>query len=104
MFPTGTYCSHVPPGDLVSDGNKLHISFSSNEKVVDTSFTLTWRAVDPTEAPCGGRFSSNQGEITSPNWPSDYHAQSVVSVHLEVYRVHMAHQCCLSRKYPCDAH
>lgn len=28
-------------------------------------------------APCGGTFSSDQGEITSPNWPSDYHAQSV---------------------------
>lgn len=28
-------------------------------------------------APCGGRFISNQGEVTSPNWPSDYNAQSV---------------------------
>ncbi|KAK5608460.1 hypothetical protein CRENBAI_025009 [Crenichthys baileyi] len=46
----GTYCSHVAPGDLVSDGNKSHISFSCNEKVVDTGFTLTWRAVDPTQA------------------------------------------------------
>nr|XP_046272112.1 tolloid-like protein 2 [Scatophagus argus] len=73
----GTYCSHVPPKDLVSDGNTLHISFSSNDKVVDTGFTATWRAVDPTEVPCGGSFSSNQGEITSPYWPSDYQAQSV---------------------------
>ncbi|KAM7394398.1 hypothetical protein PAMP_021203 [Pampus punctatissimus] len=48
----GTYCSHVPPEDLVSDGNTLHISFSSNDKVVDTGFTATWKAVDPTE----GRF------------------------------------------------
>lgn len=122
---SGTHCSHVPPKDLVSDGNTLHISFSSNDKVVDTGFTATWRAVDPTDgkrgekcawqdtgrkalrqnwclscfsflpfspfplpslfythmhtntAPCGGRFSSAQGEITSPNWPSDYQAQSV---------------------------
>ncbi|TDH16323.1 hypothetical protein EPR50_G00018550 [Perca flavescens] len=73
----GTHCSHVPPTDLVSDGDTLHISFSSNDKVVDTGFTATWRAVDPTEAPCGGSFSSAQGEITSPNWPSDYQAQSV---------------------------
>lgn len=27
--------------------------------------------------PCGGSFSSAQGEITSPNWLNDYSAQSV---------------------------
>ncbi|XP_034087369.1 ovochymase-2 [Gymnodraco acuticeps] len=73
----GTHCSHVPPTDLVSDGNKLHISFSSNDKVVDTGFTATWRGVSPTAAPCGGSFNTAQGEITSPNWPNDYQAQSV---------------------------
>uniref|UniRef100_A0A665XBY8 Cubilin-like n=1 Tax=Echeneis naucrates TaxID=173247 RepID=A0A665XBY8_ECHNA len=73
----GTYCSNLPPNDLVSDGNILHILFSSNDKVVDTGFTATWRAVAPTEAPCGGSFSSNQGEIMSPNWPDNYPAQSV---------------------------
>ncbi|TMS22780.1 Ovochymase-2 [Larimichthys crocea] len=73
----GTHCSHVPPKDLVSDGNKLHIIFSSNDKVVDTGFKATWKAVDPIDSPCGGSFSSNQGEITSPNWPNDYQAQSV---------------------------
>ncbi|XP_017289814.1 cubilin [Kryptolebias marmoratus] len=73
----GTYCSHTPPNDVVSDGSMLHISFSSNDKVVDTGFTATWKAVDPAEAPCGGSFSSNQGEITSPNWPNDYQAQTV---------------------------
>ncbi|XP_067441011.1 ovochymase-2 [Thunnus thynnus] len=80
----GTYCSHVPPKDLVSDGDTLHISFSSNDKVVDTGFTATWKAVDPTEAPCGGSFNSSQGEITSPNWPSDYNAQSVCTWRIKV--------------------
>lgn len=28
-------------------------------------------------APCGGSFKGDQGEIISPNWPSDYHGQSV---------------------------
>ncbi|XP_040043305.2 ovochymase-2 isoform X2 [Gasterosteus aculeatus] len=73
----GTHCSDVVPQDLVSDGNRLHISFSSNDKVVDTGFSAAWKAVDPTESPCGGSFSSAQGEITSPNWPNDYSAQSV---------------------------
>ncbi|TNN89477.1 Chymotrypsin-like elastase family member 2A [Liparis tanakae] len=48
----GTHCSHVLPKDLVSDGDTLHISFSSNDKVVDMGFTATWKAVDPIE----GRF------------------------------------------------
>uniref|UniRef100_A0A667YG15 Zgc:154142 n=1 Tax=Myripristis murdjan TaxID=586833 RepID=A0A667YG15_9TELE len=74
----GTHCGHVPPRELVSAGEHLQITFSSNDRVVDTGFLATWTVVDPSEAPCGGVFSSNQGEIISPNWPSsDYPAQSV---------------------------
>ncbi|XP_070768774.1 ovochymase-2 [Enoplosus armatus] len=87
----GTHCSHVPPKDLVSDGNTLHISFSSNDKVVDTGFSASWRAVDPTEVPCGGSFSGNQGEITSPNWPSDYQAQSVCTWRITIPSAESVH-------------
>ncbi|KAF7655501.1 hypothetical protein LDENG_00055110 [Lucifuga dentata] len=80
----GTHCSHVPPQDLVSDGETLHIRFSSNDKVVDTGFSATWKAVDPAEAPCGGTFNSDQGEIISPNWPNDYPAQSVCTWRITV--------------------
>ncbi|XP_061536464.1 ovochymase-2 [Phycodurus eques] len=80
----GTYCSHTPPMDLVSDGNSLHVNFSSNNKVVDTGFAATWKAVDPSEAPCGGTFSSPQGELTSPNWPKDYPAQAVCTWRIRV--------------------
>lgn len=119
-FSPGTLCSHVPPEALVSDGNTLHISFSSNDRVVDTGFTASWKAVDPTEgkvggkwgkkkthrekpsltihlflslpcgarahtsAPCGGSFSSSQGEVRSPNWPGDYQAQSVCTWRIEI--------------------
>lgn len=55
-FSPGTFCSHVPPEALVSDGNTLHISFSSNDKVVDTGFTASWKAVDPTEGKVGGKW------------------------------------------------
>ncbi|KAM3623175.1 uncharacterized protein V6R79_007971 [Siganus canaliculatus] len=72
----GTFCGHIPGPDLVSDGNSFHISFTSNARVVDSGFSATWRAVEPTEAPCGGAFSSNQGEIMSPNWPGDYQANT----------------------------
>ncbi|KAM6940692.1 cubilin [Xenentodon cancila] len=84
MGSLGTHCSHVPPKDVVSDGATLHVSFSSNDKVVDTGFTATWRAVDPTEAPCGGSFSSDWGEITSPNWPKDYEAQTACTWRISI--------------------
>lgn len=130
-FSSGTFCSHVPPADLVSNGDKLHISFSSNDKVVDTGFKATWRAVDPTEGktgekwswqdtegiafkeiwcislfllfgspvthththtvPCGGSFSSEQGEITSPKWPADYPAQSVCTWHISIPAAETVH-------------
>uniref|UniRef100_A0A3Q2VHF8 Zgc:154142 n=1 Tax=Haplochromis burtoni TaxID=8153 RepID=A0A3Q2VHF8_HAPBU len=64
----GTHCSHVPPADMVSDGNTLHISFSSNDKVVDSD--------------CEGKFKN--GEITSPNWPNDYQAQTVCTWRINV--------------------
>ncbi|XP_059189819.1 ovochymase-2 [Centropristis striata] len=81
----GTHCSHVPPRDVVSGGDTLHISFSSNDRVVDTGFNATWRVVDPTDAVhCGGSSSSPQGEIRSPNWPNDYQAQSVCTWHISI--------------------
>lgn len=55
-FSSGTHCGIVPPQDLVSDGNTLHVSFSSNGKVVDTGFTASWKAVDPTEGKTGGKW------------------------------------------------
>ncbi|KAK7930543.1 hypothetical protein WMY93_006938 [Mugilogobius chulae] len=76
-FQTSPWRRVMAPQDIVSVGNTLHLSFSSNDRVVDTGFYATWRAVDPMEAPCGGSFSSEQGEMTSPNWPSDYAGQSV---------------------------
>ncbi|XP_056442205.1 ovochymase-2 [Gadus chalcogrammus] len=81
----GTFCSHSAPQDLVSHGEELHISFSSNSRVVDTGFLASWKAVDPaSQAACGGRFSSNQGEITSPGWPSDYPGQAVCTWHITI--------------------
>ncbi|KAM9770435.1 ovochymase-2 [Menidia menidia] len=80
----GTHCSNIPPQDVVSDGNTLSVSFSSNDRVVDTGFSATWRAVDPSEAPCGGSFTSERGEMTSPNWPNDYHGQTVCTWRINI--------------------
>ncbi|XP_045073745.1 ovochymase-2-like, partial [Coregonus clupeaformis] len=80
----GTYCSHMPPQDLVSIGDRLSLYFTSNNKVVDTGFRASWKAVDPSEVPCGGVFSSDQGELTSPNWPNDYLDQAVCTWHISI--------------------
>lgn len=65
-FSSGTYCSHVTPKDLVSDGNILHMSFFTNDKVVDTGFTATWRAVDPSQGKTGERWQWNTHWGNSP--------------------------------------
>ncbi|KAJ3614596.1 hypothetical protein NHX12_018167 [Muraenolepis orangiensis] len=79
-----TFCSHIAPQDLVSHGQTLHISFSSNARVVDTGFLASWRPVDPAQAPCGGHFSSLQGELSSPGWPGDYPSQAVCTWHIAI--------------------
>lgn len=77
----GTHCSTSPPRDLVAIDDRLTISFSSNDKIVDTGFSATWKAVDPVDIEsavgCGGHFTSQKGELQSPNWPNDYPKQAV---------------------------
>uniref|UniRef100_A0A4W5NF98 Zgc:154142 n=1 Tax=Hucho hucho TaxID=62062 RepID=A0A4W5NF98_9TELE len=104
----GTYCSHMPPQDLVSIGDRLSLYFTSNNKVVDTGFRASWKAVDTSQASCGGVFSSEQGKLTSPNWPNNYLDQAVctwrisipsaknihiVFTHFEVQAVNQLGQC-----------
>uniref|UniRef100_A0A673NE00 Ovochymase 2 n=1 Tax=Sinocyclocheilus rhinocerous TaxID=307959 RepID=A0A673NE00_9TELE len=44
----GTYCTS-PPRDLVTAGDTLTVSFSSNDKIVDTGFSAIWKAADPAD-------------------------------------------------------
>ncbi|XP_051784067.1 ovochymase-2 [Erpetoichthys calabaricus] len=70
----GVHCSSNKPADVISIGSLLTVTFKSNDKIVDTGFLALWKAVDPSAAPniagCGGFFTSNQGEFTSPGWPN----------------------------------
>ncbi|KAM9476723.1 ovochymase-2 isoform 2-T2 [Clarias gariepinus] len=79
ISPLGTRCGAYPPGDVVSAGETLTVRFSSNNRVVDTGFRATWKAVNPTDIDiaCGGEFTSQQGELVSPNWPNNYPNQTV---------------------------
>ncbi|XP_072534618.1 ovochymase-2 [Salminus brasiliensis] len=108
----GTHCSTSPPADLVSAGNSLTVSFSSNDKVVDMGFNATWKAVDPVDivsvVGCGGEFTGQQGELQSPNWPNNYPDQAactwtisspsakslhIVFTHFEVQAVNILGKC-----------
>ncbi|XP_073670702.1 ovochymase-2 [Paramisgurnus dabryanus] len=77
----GTHCSTTPPRDLVTAGDTLSVSFSSNNKVVDLGFSAQWKAVNSSDIEtiigCGGYFTSQQGELQSPNWPKEYPNQAV---------------------------
>ncbi|KTF86339.1 hypothetical protein cypCar_00020065 [Cyprinus carpio] len=76
----GTYCTS-PPRDLVAAGDTLTVSFSSNDKIVDTGFSAIWKAANPADIEaavgCGGHFTSQQGELRSPSWPNEYPSQTV---------------------------
>ncbi|XP_077332677.1 ovochymase-2-like [Lithobates pipiens] len=70
----GAHCGAFTPRDLVSYSNTLSVTFTSNSRVVDTGFSATWEFVDPITIPsitsCGGHFSSDKGDLMSPNWPN----------------------------------
>ncbi|TRY88335.1 hypothetical protein DNTS_018821 [Danionella cerebrum] len=77
----GTHCSSSPPKDLVTEGDTLSITFTSNDKIVDTGFNAMWKAVDPADGDaavgCGGHLTGQKGEFQSPNWPNQYPKQAV---------------------------
>ncbi|XP_062407656.1 ovochymase [Sardina pilchardus] len=79
----GTHCGiGAVPQPFVTASETLSVTFSSNNRLVDTGFMADYQVVDPSEVAslvgCGGHFSTPQGELTSPNWPGgDYQNRSV---------------------------
>ncbi|XP_063811710.1 ovochymase-2-like [Pseudophryne corroboree] len=78
----GAHCGESIPSDLVSYSNTLSVSFTSNNRVVDAGFSASWDFVDPVTIPdiasCGGVFSTDKGELMSPNWPNSSYPLSHV--------------------------
>ncbi|KAM4706649.1 ovochymase-2-like [Discoglossus pictus] len=76
----GAHCGANLPSDIVSFSNKLSVNFKTNNRVVDSGFSLTWEAVDPVTIPsialCGGHFNASNGEFISPNWPNSNYPRS----------------------------
>ncbi|XP_031759056.1 ovochymase-2 [Xenopus tropicalis] len=67
----GTFCGHSTPKPLVSIGNKLLISFTSNSKTTDKGFKAQYEAVDPSKTAeiigGGGHLQGNTGDFGTPD-------------------------------------
>ncbi|XP_068136438.1 ovochymase-2-like [Hyperolius riggenbachi] len=67
----GTFCGHTLPRPLVSVGNRLFVTFTSNDKTSDKGFQAKYEAVDPSRIPDivggGGILEGNTGQFQSPS-------------------------------------
>ncbi|XP_063074737.1 ovochymase-2 [Engraulis encrasicolus] len=86
----GTYCGiGAVPQDFVTEGETLSVTFSSNNRIVDTGFMAHYKVVDPSEVAglvgCGGHFTDPSGELQSPGWPTEYPNNTVCT-----WRIHIA--------------
>eukprot|EP00794_Sanderia_malayensis_P003246 gene3246-3727_t len=64
------YCGTTIPPVISSSGTKMYVKFFSNSDTVQLSgFAATYTSFLPG---CGGRLLSSSGNITSPNYPSNY--------------------------------
>ncbi|XP_053556761.1 cubilin-like [Bombina bombina] len=76
----GTHCGSNTPSDIVSFSNTVSVNFTSNNRVVDTGFSITWEAVDtfaiPSISLCGGHFNTDNGDFMSPNWDNGSYPNS----------------------------
>ncbi|KAM8939404.1 ovochymase-2-like [Pelodytes ibericus] len=67
----GTFCGRTAPKPFVSVGNKLTISFVSNNKTTDKGFEAKYEAIDPSKTSDivggGGLLQGNTGEFGTPS-------------------------------------
>uniref|UniRef100_A0A8C6W9S3 Cubilin n=1 Tax=Nannospalax galili TaxID=1026970 RepID=A0A8C6W9S3_NANGA len=77
--------SSVNPMQFSSTGNEIAIRFKTDNSVDGRGFNASWRAVP---GGCGGIFQSPRGEIHSPNYPSNYRANTDCSWIIKVEKHH----------------
>ncbi|KAM4807741.1 ovochymase-2-like [Rhinophrynus dorsalis] len=67
----GRYCGHTAPKPMVSVGNRLFISFTSNSQTSDKGFKAQYEAIDPSKTTeivgGGGHLQSDTGEFATPS-------------------------------------
>ncbi|EDV28197.1 uncharacterized protein TRIADDRAFT_53561 [Trichoplax adhaerens] len=66
----GTFCSSNIPKTLISTGSQLTLRFKTDSAGNNTGFQVYYKHG------CGGRITAASGNITTPNYPSNYPANS----------------------------
>ncbi|XP_061178089.1 cubilin-like [Saccostrea echinata] len=69
------YCSTSSPVPITTTNPYAHIKFHSDASLSDRGFLMTYAAVSAGPQ-CGGQFTSSEGVVTSPNFPSPYNHRS----------------------------
>ncbi|XP_072020163.1 LOW QUALITY PROTEIN: cubilin-like [Amphiura filiformis] len=64
-------CGSQTPNTIISSSNAIFIKFRTDANNANKGFKLKYRI-----AICGGTFSGTEGQITSPNYPSNYASDS----------------------------
>ncbi|XP_013185402.1 cubilin [Amyelois transitella] len=65
------YCSSIQPAPVQSTGPEMVIHFHSDAHSSGKGFQITYAPVDGVPG-CGGFFSADRGEITSPSYDGSY--------------------------------
>ncbi|XP_002161936.3 tolloid-like protein 1 isoform X2 [Hydra vulgaris] len=87
----GRFCGNEIPDVIISSSNSIYLRFQTDKHDVKRGFEATWiavsknhfeesyiskRHVNTEKDKCGGIRNSNEGSITSPNFPNNYPASS----------------------------
>ncbi|XP_061886936.1 bone morphogenetic protein 1-like isoform X2 [Entelurus aequoreus] len=67
----GRFCGDSVPDVITSSDSQLWIEFRSSSIWVGKGFSAAYEAV------CGGEVERDRGQIQSPNYPDDYHANKM---------------------------
>ncbi|XP_061782743.1 bone morphogenetic protein 1-like isoform X3 [Nerophis lumbriciformis] len=67
----GRFCGDSVPDVITSSDSQLWIEFRSSSIWVGKGFSAAYEAV------CGGEVERDSGQIQSPNYPDDYHANKM---------------------------
>ena len=65
----GKYCGSSSPGELTIQSNKVRITMVTSGNTGSSSFSASYSTLSDS---CGGIYHSDQGSLSSPNYPRSY--------------------------------
>ncbi|XP_011500246.1 PREDICTED: cubilin-like, partial [Ceratosolen solmsi marchali] len=67
----GIFCNHSKPEPITTSGSNVIVHFHSDNSGADSGFHLSFLSI-PGAPDCGGIYTSESGEITSPKYSGNY--------------------------------